>query len=474
VADTVGTALAVTITDTAAALRAGEVTSRQLVERGIALADAHDESLGVYLARFDEQALAAADRADADRAAGIDKGPLHGIPLGVKDIIATTEGPTTAQSLILSTGEGAGTWGAGIDAPVIQRLRAAGAIITGKTTTMEFATGRPDPAMTFPLPRNPWDPERWTGGSSSGTGNGVASGMFLGGLGTDTGGSVRGPAAFCGITGLKQTYGLVPKSGCVPLGLTYDHIGPMARSAADCAAMLAVMAGPDPSDPSTVEGPIDLAATLDGDLTGVRIGVDLSMFERDVADPSVESAIRTALTVLEEAGAALVELVIPMYQELEDVVRVGSPSESYSWHRKHLRARWADYGYPTRAAIINGAFVSGGDYVQAQRVRRTAREAVAATYADLGLDLIATPTAVAPAPPVEGIGDNAPAMRTMCTSAWNALGFPSLAVPAGFADDGLPASLLLNALPFRDGLTLKAGDAYQRRTDWHLRVPPLG
>jgi aspartyl-tRNA(Asn)/glutamyl-tRNA(Gln) amidotransferase subunit A len=297
--------------------------------------------------------------------------------------------------------------------------------------------------------------------------------MMLGGLGTDTGGSVRGPAAFCGITGLKPTYGLVPKSGCVPLGLTYDHIGPMARSAADCAAMLAVMAGPDPSDPSTVAAPIDLAVVLDGDLTGVRIGVDLSMFDRDAADPSVEAAIRTALTVLEEAGATLVEIVIPMYQELEDVVRVGSPSESYTWHRKHLQARWSDYGYPTRAAIINGAFVSGGDYVQAQRVRRKAREAVAATYGELGLDLVATPTAVAPAPPVEGIGDNAPAMQSMCTSVWNALGFPSLAVPAGFAADGLPASLLLNAMPFRDVLTLKAGDAYQRRTDWHLRIPPV-
>ena len=189
-------------------------------------------------------------KADEELAAGEDRGPLHGIPLGIKDIITTDEGPTTCQSLVTDP-----TWHNQGDGALMGRLRQAGAVICGKTTTMEYAVGRPDPSKPFPVPRNPWDPERWTGGSSSGTGNGVASGQFLGGLGTDTGGSVRFPSALCGITGHKPTFGLVPKSGCFPLGFSYDHIGPMARSAWDCAAMLKHMAGHHPSDRTSVERP---------------------------------------------------------------------------------------------------------------------------------------------------------------------------------------------------------------------------
>ena len=189
---------------------------------------------------MDASALDEARQADADFANGIDRGPLQGIPLGIKDIIATDNAPTTAQSLVLDP-----TWGDQGDAPVVARLRAAGAVITGKTSTMEFATGLPDADKPFPVPRNPWNTDHWPGGSSSGTGAGVAAGLFLGGLGTDTGGSIRGPAAYCAISGLKPTFGRVPKSGCVPLGYSLDHIGPMARSARDCAAMLQIIAGYD-------------------------------------------------------------------------------------------------------------------------------------------------------------------------------------------------------------------------------------
>ncbi len=178
-----------TIESAAVALRAGEVTSEELVQAMLAGADALDEQLGVYLARFDSQALAAARQADAERAAGVDRGPLHGIPVGIKDIIATDEGPTTCQSLVLPP-----DWGEQGDGPVLRRLREAGAVIMGKLTTMEFAVGRPDRSKPFPLPCNPWNTERWTGGSSSGSGNGVAAGLMLGALGTDTGGSIRVPS----------------------------------------------------------------------------------------------------------------------------------------------------------------------------------------------------------------------------------------------------------------------------------------
>ena len=226
-----------TVQDAAKQLRTGELTSVELTKLVIARAEEFDAQVGTYLARFDDHALASAAQADDELAQGLDRGPLHGIPVGVKDILAALEGPTTAQSLILDP-----AWGEGKDAPIVKRLRKAGAVITGKTTTMEFACGMPDPTKPFPIPRNPWDLETWPGGSSSGTGSGIAAGMFLAGIGTDTGGSIRIPAAFCGVSGLMPTFGRVPKSGCTPLGYSLDHVGPLARSAWDCAAMLQVSA----------------------------------------------------------------------------------------------------------------------------------------------------------------------------------------------------------------------------------------
>jgi len=194
-----------TLTDAAAALRAGTVTSVELTAVATRRADNYDQELGAYLLRFDDYAMERAEQADRELAAGIDRGPLHGIPFGVKDIIAMAEGPTTAQSLILDP-----AWGAGRDATVVSRVKAAGAVITGKTSTMEFAIGMPDPTKPFPAPRNPWDADTWPGGSSSGTGAGVAAGLFFAGLGSDTGGSIRIPAAYCGVSGLMPTFGRVP------------------------------------------------------------------------------------------------------------------------------------------------------------------------------------------------------------------------------------------------------------------------
>ena len=258
------------VKDAAASLRSGEMTSVELTTAVLARADEVDAQIGAYLARFDEPALAAAERADTELAAGVDRGPFHGIPVGVKDILAASEGPTTAQSLILDP-----AWGAGKDAPIVKRLREAGAVITGKTTTMEFACGMPDPTKPFPIPRNPWDLGTWPGGSSSGTGNGIAAGLFLAGIGTDTGGSIRMPAAFCGVSGLMATFGRVPKSGCTPLGYSLDHVGPLARTAWDCAAMLQILAGYDPSDPDCKDVPVpDYLSALSGSLRGVRVGVE--------------------------------------------------------------------------------------------------------------------------------------------------------------------------------------------------------
>ncbi|MDT7647376.1 MAG: aspartyl-tRNA(Asn)/glutamyl-tRNA(Gln) amidotransferase subunit [Pseudonocardiales bacterium] len=455
-----------TITDAAAALRAGQTTSVELTQAAFAVADAHDAELGVYLSRFDETALAAAATADAELAAGIDKGPLHGIPLGVKDIIATDEGETTAQSLILDR-----TWGAQGDAPVVARLRGAGAVITGKTSTMEYAIGIPDPEKPFPIPRNPWNPEHYPGGSSSGTGGGVAAGMFLGGLGTDTGGSIRFPATNCGVTGLKQTFGRVPKYGCVPLGYSYDHIGPLARSAADCAAMLAVLAGHDPRDATSVDRPVDdYTGGLTGSLAGIRIGVDPLLDHSTLTVPELAAVLDGATAELRAAGATVTPIELPLYPELTAATMVGMAAEAYAYHRPDLRTRWNDYGAGTRMAVSAGALIPAGDYVQAQRVRRVGQRKVAELFTEV--DLIVTPTSACGGLKLEKLSFD-DIIDSLHTQYWNALGNPAMSVPMGFTTDGLPLGMQIIGRPFDEAGVLAAGHAYQQRTSWHLRVPDL-
>ncbi|MDT3441433.1 amidase [Pseudofrankia sp. BMG5.37] len=457
-----------TIADAAAALRSGATTSVALTQACIDAADRLDGKIGTYIVRFDELALAAAAKADEELAAGVDRGPLHGIPLGVKDIIAAEGGPTTAQSLILDP-----AWGEGIgDAVVVARLRAAGAVITGKTTTFEFAIGVPDDEKPFPIPRNPWDVTRTPGGSSSGTGNGVAAGMFLGGLGTDTGGSIRCPAAFNGITGMKQTFGRVPKSGCTPLGYSYDHIGPMARSAYDCAVMLGVMAGHDPSDATSVDVPVpDYAAALTGSLEGVRIGLDMLDGLLDIEpDPALAGLMQAAVAVLTAAGAEVVPVRIPLYRELFTATMTGLGHEALAYHRGDLVSRWADYGRGARLSIGAAALTSGADYVQVQRVRRVGQRRMAELFTDL--DLVLTPTAVRGAPRIAGTGLDE-LLQVVQTGVWNAVGYPALSLPIGFGEGGLPLSLQLAGRPFEEAAVFNAGHAYQLATDWHLKVPPI-
>ncbi len=458
-----------TIETAGAALRAGETSSEQLTSDALAAADRLDEQLGTYLLRFDEQALAAARGADSELAAGTDRGPLHGIPFGIKDIIATDEGPTTAQSLVQDP-----AWGEQGDGPLMTRLRDAGVVVTGKTTTMEYAIGRPDFDKPFPIPRNPWNPERWTGGSSSGTANGVASGQFLGGLGTDTGGSVRLPAAYCGISGHKQTFGLVPKSGCVPLGMSYDHIGPMARSVWDCAAMLTVMAGADPSDRTTVDRPaVDYVARLDSAPEALRIGVVSNQSIADSASEAMLAVFDDAVAGLATDGGEAVPFEVPHYDRLAEGTFLALQAEAFAWHRKQLQERWLDYGRPTRLTIVQGALISAGDLVQVERVRQIARTATLAAMDAAGVDVLVSPTTGYAATPFSGADPKAVSMAAIHTPAWNATGFPALSVPMGFDEDGLPCGLQIIGRPFADDLVLSVGHRYQQLTDWHLRVPPL-
>ncbi|AHH19417.1 amidase [Nocardia nova SH22a] len=457
------------LTGAVAALRTGDTTATRLLADATAAADAHDAALGVYLRRFDERAAARAAYVDDRLAAGDPVGPLAGIPVGVKDILAHSAGPTTAQSLVLDP-----AWGAAEgDCAVVRRLEQAGAIVTGKVTTMEFAIGAPDPDKPFPVPRNPWNTAHWAGGSSSGSGSGVAAGMFLGAIGTDTAGSIRIPAAFNGITGLKPTFGRVPKSGVVPLGYTLDHPGPMARSAADCALLLSVLAGHDPADPYSARTPADdYPGALTGDLSGLTIGVDtLDRFADGGVDPAQPQRFSEAVAELEAAGARIVPVEVPMYRELTAVDVVVMLAEAHAYHRHTLRDRWDDYGRATRIILAGGDAVSGPDYVQAQRVRRIGRGRMAELLAKV--DLVVTPTGHLGAPALADLDQLRPMamLASLHTPYWNPLGNPTLALPIGTGRDGLPLSMSISGSQFDEATVLRTGDAYQRRTSHHTEIP---
>jgi Asp-tRNA(Asn)/Glu-tRNA(Gln) amidotransferase A subunit family amidase len=446
-----------TITEAAAALRDRALTSVDLLAEATRRADALDGRLGAYLVRFDEEAHAAAERADADFAAGIDHGPLQGIPIAVKDLVAAREGPTTAQSLVLDP-----AWGDGRDATVVARLRAAGAVITGKVSLEEFACGVPDGTGPFPVPRNPWDTERWAGGSSSGSASGVAAGFFLGAIGSDTAGSIRIPAAYCGVCGLLPTAGRVSNAGSVPFGFSLDRLGPVARTAADCGTILAAIDGQDEWDPATVHAP-----AADGSAVGLRVGVA----RQAGLEPAVADAFEEALAVLGSLGAETVEVALPHHRDVVSAHMVTLVSEAFAYHRNDLRDRPEDYLASTRAFIELGERFSGADYVQAQRVRRVAQRALACLFDDL--EVIATPTVSHVAPPLSSLGRRHPfeAVDSVFTPYWNAVGCPALAVPMGFDTDGLPVSLQLGARPFGEPLLVGVGQAYQRCDTSHLVQP---
>jgi aspartyl-tRNA(Asn)/glutamyl-tRNA(Gln) amidotransferase subunit A len=463
------TDIPLTIKEAAAALRDGMITSETLTTELLSRIEHLNPKLGAFIAVSGEQALEAAKQADQDFDQGIDKGVLQGIPLGVKDIIATRDAPTTANSHILDR-----HWGAHWDAPVVDRLRNVGAVMMGKTVTSEFACGMPDPDNGFPMPVNPWNVEHTAAGSSAGTGIAVAAGLVLGGLGTDTGGSVRAPSSANGHTGLKVTFGRVPKFGCVPLGYSLDSIGPMARTAWDCAALLSVMAGYDPRDPTAAEAPVpDYTASLTGDIAGLRIGIPSSyFFDAATLSDEVKAAVLEGIEVLTRAGATVKDVSIPHCDVAKSANNLIMASEAMAYHHDDLRDRWKLYGQFTRTAIARGALFEGPDYVQAQRFRSYFKKAVMTAMADV--DVLITPTSPKPAEKISEMKhETRLLMPVSFTGMWNLIGLPALALPCGFSSTGLPMSMQIVGKPFDEATVLKAGDAYQRAVDWQLRVPPM-
>ncbi|MEI7926284.1 MAG: amidase [Chloroflexota bacterium] len=459
-----------TIKDAAAGLRSGAFTSTELTKALLDKAHALNPTLGAFITFTDETAMAAAAAADAAFAAGKDAGPMQGIPYAAKDIIATSEAPTTANGLVLDP-----EWGAGYDATVIEKLKAAGAVLTGKLVLNEFAIGQPDPAKPFPMPQNPWDLPRSASGSSSGTGIAVAAGMVLGGLGTDTGGSTRGPSSFNGITGLKQTFGRVSKFGCVPLGYSLDHINPMARSAYDCALMLQIMAGYDPKDPNTVDVPVpDYVAALTGDVKGVKIGVPMSYFYDDPdMNAETRSAVLAAIDVLKGAGAEVTEITIPHLAEAKDANTIIMFCEAAAYHRPDLAGMFDTYGKFTSQSLARGILWSGADYVQAQRFRSYFKKVIQGVFEQF--DVLITPTSPSPAPLRADMSPEKQLTARSFTGFWNLTGLPALALPVGLTTTAptLPLTMQIVGTAFAEPMVLRVGDAYQRLTTHHLNVPPI-
>jgi aspartyl-tRNA(Asn)/glutamyl-tRNA(Gln) amidotransferase subunit A len=415
-----------------------------------------------------EGAMDAARTAEAELKSGHTRGPLHGIPVGIKDIIDVAGLPTTSHSKIL-VGNIAKT-----DAVVVGKLRAAGAIVMGKLSTHEFAIGGPSFDLPFPPARNPWNPRHHPGGSSSGSGAGVASGMFPLALGTDTGGSVRNPASVCGIVGLKPTYGLVSRRGVFPLAFTLDHVGPMTRTVADNALLLDAIAGHDPADPgSAATGARYFGRMLDRGVRDLRIGFVRHFHEIDKpGHPEVTAAVEDATRVLQAEGAEVRTVSLPSLNEFSAVNRVILCSEAWSIHAPWLRSRPGDYGQLARQRLLPGAFMNAGDYVGAQRRRLQMIAAVEDVFRDC--DVLVCASSMDPASRIEDSAETNRSYPRQARTPFNVTGHPALAMMAGLSSNGLPLSVQFVGRYFDDATVLRVAAAYERGTWWHKQRPPIG
>jgi aspartyl-tRNA(Asn)/glutamyl-tRNA(Gln) amidotransferase subunit A len=414
-----------------------------------------------------EAALAAAKAAEQELASGHVRGPLHGVPVGIKDIIDVAGLPTTCHSKILVDNIAAA------DAHVVSRLRAGGAIILGKLATHEFATGGPCFDLPFPPARNPWNRDHHPGGSSSGSGAGLAAGLFPLALGTDTGGSVRNPASCCGISGLKPTYGLVSRRGVFPLSFTLDHVGPMARSAADAALLLETIAGYDPADPGSAPAPrLRFTDGIENGVKGLRVGFVRHFHETDMpADPEVAAGLEAMAKLLEREGAQVRTVTLPTLQSFSAVNRVIMEAEAWSIHAPWLQTRPGDYARATRQRLMPGAFLAAGDYVAAQRERPKMIAAVDAVLQEVDVLLCASSMT-----PACRIDDWEAVTRTYSRQArmpFNVTGHPAISLMSGLSSAGLPLSAQIVGRTHADAQVLRVAHAVERAAGWVERRAPI-
>ncbi|HWI13513.1 MAG TPA: amidase [Burkholderiales bacterium] len=456
-----------TVAQAAELLRTKKLSPVEYARALISRIEKHDRSLDAFLRFTPDIALEDARRAETEIMRGNWRGPLHGVPYGLKDIIDYAGLPTTAHSRILEGNV------ASADAAVTQKMKAAGGVFMGKLSTHEFAIGGPCFDLPWPPARNPWNRDHFCGGSSSGSGAATAAGFLPVAIGTDTGGSVRNPATMCGVVGMKGTYGLVSRRGVLPLAFSLDHVGPLTRTVQDNALMLDLIAGHDPLDPASAAARTGgYTAELGRDVKGLRIGVLRHFYTRDIeADAEMTAGIEAAVAVLGGLGAQVREVSTAPLAHYAACNRTIMTSEAFAIHERWMQERPQDYGSLTRSRIMTGAFVRAADYVNATRVRAKLAQSFHALFAEV--DVIVTASAMDPACRI----DDAQAIEftygRQARAPFNVTGSPAISVPVGFSKAGLPLGMQIVGAPFTEALVYRVAHAYEQATRWVDRHPAL-
>jgi aspartyl-tRNA(Asn)/glutamyl-tRNA(Gln) amidotransferase subunit A len=462
-----------TLSEVAAAIAAGKLSAVEAVRVCLDRIARLDPRLRAFITLDAEGAVACARALDADLAAGRRRGPLHGVPLAYKDLCHVPGLPTSCGT---STAE---YFTSEIECTAATRLSAAGAVTLGKLNMSELALGPFGDNAHHGNVDNPWKTGHVSGGSSSGSGAAVAAGLAFGALGSDTGGSIRLPAACCGIVGIKPTYGRVSRAGAMPLSWSLDHLGPMARTVRDATLMLELIAGHDARDATSSPRPVGaLVAALEGSPAGLRVALPENYYFDGVA-PEVHAAVEAAARVLASLGARVQTVRLPDPSTLNDVANILARSESAAIHARVLRERPHELGAAVRSRLEVGLHVSAHDYLQAGRLRaRLTREFVTEVFAEV--DVVLAPAIPEPAPALAAVtaGPTDEIVRRMgrfsrLTRPFNVLGLPVVSVPCGFVADGRPLGLQIAGRPFDEATILRLAHAYEQATDWHGRRPPV-
>ncbi len=457
-----------TLGEAAAALKAKDISPVELTQACLDRANAIQNKVNPFVVIIADRAMDAARRAESEIMAGDYRGPMHGIPVVVKDLCDIAGLPTTASSDVRFD------HGASENAACVDRLNDAGAVIIAKTHTHEFAYG-----IVTPKTRNPWDPGRIPGGSSGGTAASVAASACFGGIGTDTGGSIRIPASLCGTVGLKPTFGRTSRFGVTSLSWSLDHVGPLTRSVDDAAVMLGALAGFDARDPGSVDTPVpDYTDGIDGGIEGLRVGVPENFFF-DALDPEVETLVRAAIAQLESEGAQLVPVTLPLIEHYMAVEFGLCLPEASAYHQDMLRERADKYEDDVRTFLEIGEVIPATTYIKALRVRERIKNGWRAMFDSI--DVLAAPTVPATAAKVgqenftwrDGGEESITSAYVRHSCPANLTGLPSITVPCGFSGDGLPVGMQILGRPFDEATVLRAAKAYESATDWRARSPDI-
>lgn len=450
----------------AARLRNRQLTSTALTEACLSRIDTYNPKVNAFITVLRQQALAAARTADAEIAAGRIRGPLHGIPIALKDNIDTAGIRTTAASAVFDDRVPTE------DAEVTRRLTQAGAILLGKLNLHEFAFGGTSVTSYFGPVRNPWNLARHPGGSSGGSAAAVSADLCFGALGTDTGGSIRTPASYCSIVGLKPTYGLVSIRGIIPLVLSRDHCGPMTRTVEDAALLLNTLAGYDRLDIASVESqPTDYTALLGKPVKDIRLGIPRAPYF-DHCDPDILAAVEQAIRVLSSLTASLKDVALPSAKG------TGGGGEAYAWHEEYFRRGSGLYQLPIRRSLQSGRDARAAEYIQAQWKLQLLRRTIDDAFSSQNIDFVALPTRRRTPRTVDAAlkreaSDKPRNPELENPGDFNAFGIPAISLPCGFTKEGLPIGLMLAGPRFSEARLLALAHAYEQATDWHQRRPNL-